>query len=273
MDVICTQFEDSFDFFCLHPHCKWRAGENPIWMSGSHLCTIMFCHPCNSYTHISVRYLYISRIGLSILLHSYNWTEILGIYKSLTDTWMWKLGLRRNSSVQVIELTDYQAFSPVVRIGTPHSLTHCPLHFWFGGGVTHSLEGEVYGEVPVRTKEVNKEQSSYRNLSATATRVLQCTCPVAASRKDCSAIGNYIVNMIRYMYKTDGRVWVDTQKQERLRPSLRWNLLLVLYTAFNLFGIKIYASKSYVFTIWHKFRPLGISESVTYQTHLADKVL
>jgi hypothetical protein len=30
---------------------------------------------------------------------------------------------------------------------------------------------------------------------------------------------------------------------------------------------------SYVFTIWHKFRPLGVSESVTYQTHLADEVL
>jgi hypothetical protein len=32
-----------------------------------------------------------------------------------------------------------------------------------------------------------KEQPSYRNLSATATRVLQCTCPVAASRKYFSA--------------------------------------------------------------------------------------
>jgi hypothetical protein len=41
----------------------------------------------------------------------------------------------------------------------------------------------------VGPKEVNKEQPSYRNLSATATRVLQCTCPGAASRKDCSAIG------------------------------------------------------------------------------------
>jgi hypothetical protein len=30
---------------------------------------------------------------------------------------------------------------------------------------------------------------------------------------------------------------------------------------------------SCVFTKWHKFRPLGVSESVTYQTHLADKVL
>jgi hypothetical protein len=37
-------------------------------------------------------------------------------------------------------------------------------------------------------KEVNKEQPSFRNLSATATRVRQCTCPVAASRKDFSAI-------------------------------------------------------------------------------------
>jgi hypothetical protein len=38
------------------------------------------------------------------------------------------------------------------------------------------------------TKEVNKEQPSYINLSATATRVLQCTCPVAASWKYFSAI-------------------------------------------------------------------------------------
>jgi hypothetical protein len=29
----------------------------------------------------------------------------------------------------------------------------------------------------------------------------------------------------------------------------------------------------YVFTIWHKFRPLGVSESVSYQTHLAEEVL
>jgi hypothetical protein len=40
----------------------------------------------------------------------------------------------------------------------------------------------------VQNKEVIKEQPTSRNLSATATRVLQCTCPVAASRKDFSAI-------------------------------------------------------------------------------------
>ncbi len=47
----------------------------------------------NSYTHISVRDLYISRIGLPILLREIS-GRILGIYKSLTDTWMWKLELR-----------------------------------------------------------------------------------------------------------------------------------------------------------------------------------
>jgi hypothetical protein len=42
----------------------------------------------------------------------------------------------------------------------------------------------------VRTKEDIKEQPTPRNLSASAARVLQCTCPIAASRKDCSAIPN-----------------------------------------------------------------------------------
>ncbi len=39
----------------------------------------------SSYTHISVRDLYISRIGLTILLQEIRGL-ILGIYKSLTDT-------------------------------------------------------------------------------------------------------------------------------------------------------------------------------------------
>ncbi len=46
-------------------------------------------------------------------------------------------------------------------------------------------------DIPVpltSAKEVIKEQPTSRNLSATATRVLQCTCQVAASRKDFSAI-------------------------------------------------------------------------------------
>ncbi len=50
-----------------------------------------------SYTHISVSDLYISRIGLPILLQEIC-GPILGIYKLLTDTWMWKLGLRPHNS-------------------------------------------------------------------------------------------------------------------------------------------------------------------------------
>jgi hypothetical protein len=41
--------------------------------------------------------------------------------------------------------------------------------------IVHKMEGII--------KEDIKEQPTSRNLSVTATRVLQCTCPVAASRK------------------------------------------------------------------------------------------
>ena len=49
----------------------------------------------SSSTHISVRDLYISKMGLPILLQENTVCgPILGIYKSLTDTGMWKLGLK-----------------------------------------------------------------------------------------------------------------------------------------------------------------------------------
>ncbi len=51
----------------------------------------------SSYTRTSVRDLFISWIDLPILPQGKIWT-ILGIYKSLTDTWMWKLGLRPRNS-------------------------------------------------------------------------------------------------------------------------------------------------------------------------------
>ncbi len=47
----------------------------------------------SSFTYISVRDLYISRIGLPILLQEIS-GPILGIYKSLTNTLMRKSGLR-----------------------------------------------------------------------------------------------------------------------------------------------------------------------------------
>jgi hypothetical protein len=43
-------------------------------------------------------------------------------------------------------------------------------------------------DIYVCNKEDTKEQPTSRNLSATATRVLQCTCPVAATQKYFSAI-------------------------------------------------------------------------------------
>ncbi len=46
----------------------------------------------NFHIHASVSDLYISTIGLTILLEEI-YRPILGLYKSLTDTWMWKLGL------------------------------------------------------------------------------------------------------------------------------------------------------------------------------------
>ncbi len=47
----------------------------------------------NFHIHASVSDLYIATIGLPILLEEVC-TPIMGLYKSLTDAWMWKLGLR-----------------------------------------------------------------------------------------------------------------------------------------------------------------------------------
>jgi hypothetical protein len=47
----------------------------------------------NFHIHVSVSDLYILTIGLPILLEEIC-RPILGLYKSLTETWMLKLGLR-----------------------------------------------------------------------------------------------------------------------------------------------------------------------------------
>ncbi len=47
----------------------------------------------NFHIHASVSDLYIPTIGLPIQLYEIC-RPILELYKSLTDTWMWKLGLR-----------------------------------------------------------------------------------------------------------------------------------------------------------------------------------
>jgi hypothetical protein len=51
----------------------------------------------NFHIHVSVSELYISTMGLPFLLEEIC-GPILGIYESLTDTGMWKLGLRPRNS-------------------------------------------------------------------------------------------------------------------------------------------------------------------------------
>jgi hypothetical protein len=50
-------------------------------------------HSPNFHIPVSVSVLYILKIEMPILLQEIC-EPILGIYKSLTDTWMWKLGRR-----------------------------------------------------------------------------------------------------------------------------------------------------------------------------------
>ncbi len=89
----------------LEPHCKWRAGENPVLMSGSDLCILwnltvqprhfnnritIFCLPISTFMYLWAIY---------ILQQSVCCGPIIGIYKSLTDTWAWKLGTRPHSFI------------------------------------------------------------------------------------------------------------------------------------------------------------------------------
>ncbi len=89
------------------PHWKWRAGYNPTWMSGSHLCIprnetlqppyfqnriIMVCLPIPTLIYLWEIYIFLGSVCLFCC--SQICGPILGIYKSLPDTWMWKLGLR-----------------------------------------------------------------------------------------------------------------------------------------------------------------------------------
>jgi hypothetical protein len=82
-------------------------------------------------------------------------------------------------------------------------------------------------------------------------RVLQCTCPVAASWKYFSAI-----HTSPHLTST------------HLTPDYINNIILhLLLVLFNAVNVRNKINVSYVlrtvFTIWHKFRPLGVSESVT----------
>ncbi len=84
-------------------HCKWRADENPTEMSGFHLCIprnetvqpsyfqnriIMFCLPITTLVYLWEIYIFPGLVCLFCSRQIYG--PILGINKSLIDTWMYE---------------------------------------------------------------------------------------------------------------------------------------------------------------------------------------
>jgi len=72
------------------PHCK--ANPNYVF-----LFWVLRCLSPNSHIHMSVSDLYIPRISTHISCSIMGWS-IVGIYKSLTNTWMWNMGLWKSNS-------------------------------------------------------------------------------------------------------------------------------------------------------------------------------
>ncbi len=102
----------------------------------------------------------------------------------------------------------------------------------FMGPFRSRMERQLPSWPLIRIKEVNKEQPSYLNLSATATRVLQCTCPVAASWKYFSAIHTSTSPHLNSLTLT-------------FVKNIILHLLLVLCTAVNVRNKKLLCLMSY----------------------------
>jgi hypothetical protein len=79
---------------CLPLWLRYTATKIPFMYSFSGNCAGL---SPNFHIHVSVSHLYIPRIGPHISCSRIG-RSIVGIYKSLTDTWMWKLGLRPRNS-------------------------------------------------------------------------------------------------------------------------------------------------------------------------------
>ncbi len=95
--LVCCPFKETttWEFtvgfpFGRHPvsHCKKNGSSVYIF-----LCWELRGLSPNLHIHVPVSDLYIPRIGPHIF-SSRKGRPIVGIYNSLTDTWMWKLGLR-----------------------------------------------------------------------------------------------------------------------------------------------------------------------------------
>ncbi len=88
-------------------HCKWRASENPInvwfpfmyshkWNCYFQNRIIMFCLPVPTLIYLWEIFLFPRYVCLFCCRKICG--PILGINKSLTDIWKWKLGLRPRNS-------------------------------------------------------------------------------------------------------------------------------------------------------------------------------
>jgi hypothetical protein len=78
---------------------KIHVTQEPALQRKSHLCVpfLGIARPQPQFQHLCDCERFVSRIGLHISSSRIG-RPMVGIYKSLTDTWMWKLGLRPQNS-------------------------------------------------------------------------------------------------------------------------------------------------------------------------------
>jgi hypothetical protein len=120
--------------------------------------SLFMCHSPNFHIHVSVSDLYNPKTDLPILLQDI-WGPILGIYKSLTDTWMWKLGLRSRNSQKKIHKWNCRCSVPrrstmgtgvEYRFAHPHTIVlastlHAKLYLPFWAKIVAKSAGGMEG--------------------------------------------------------------------------------------------------------------------------------
>jgi hypothetical protein len=93
--------------------CLWFSATQEVHCNGNSVYIFLFWElrglSPNFHIHVSVSDLYIPRIGPHIF-SSRKGRPIVGIYNSLTDTWMWKLGLKPRFSISGYICFKFSAF-------------------------------------------------------------------------------------------------------------------------------------------------------------------